>query len=259
MTNGSGLVLPASGALGAACAFGVAAALQHRQAACAPASRTPSLRLLAAVSRRPLWLAGLALAAVAYALSPPSSDRREIPAAAAGVIFGLTAAVTASFVRSLRLEGLSAILGHWQLWALMTLGILGLLLSTSAFQASALSASLPVIDTVEPVSGVVIGAVLFNERLASSPAGLMAQLGAAAVAVTGIAMLGPQLAAAGDQGHRLHSGRPQCDLLKASNEATTGATTRAATAARATAPRAMATGAATTEGRADQRETRPCR
>jgi hypothetical protein len=163
MTNGSGLVLPASGALGAACAFGVAAALQHRQAACAPASRTPSLRLLAAVSRRPLWLAGLALAAVAYGL-----------------------------------QALALAHGPLTLVAL----------STSAFQASALSASLPVIDTVEPVSGVVIGAVLFNERLASSPAGLMAQLGAAAVAVTGIAMLGPQLAAAGDQGHRLHSGRP---------------------------------------------------
>jgi drug/metabolite transporter (DMT)-like permease len=116
-------------------------------------------------------------------------------AAAAGVVFGLTAAVTASFTTSLRADGLRSLLAHWQPWALVVLGLTGILLSTAAFQAGALAASLPVIDTVEPVSGVIIGAVLFDERLATSAAGLVAQLGAATVAATGIAMLGPSLAA----------------------------------------------------------------
>ena len=35
-----------------------------------------------------------------------------------------------------------------------------------------LSVSLPVIDTVEPVSAVIIGATVFSESLATSPAQL---------------------------------------------------------------------------------------
>jgi drug/metabolite transporter (DMT)-like permease len=285
--SAGGLAVPAFAALAAACAFGVAAALQHRQAGLAPPRRGLSLRLLADVARRPLWLAGLALAVAAYALqalalafgpltlvapivaadllfalplaarwsrrplrprdwagcllvaagvavflavAPPSQGRTAVPAGgwvlafgivvvittlavglgqvsgqatragllavAAGVIFGLTAAVTASFMRALRHDGVSSVLAHWQPWALITLGVAGIALSTGAYQASTLSASLPIIDTVEPVSGVVIGAFLFDERLAASAAGLVVQLAAAAVAVAGIVMLGPALAAA---------------------------------------------------------------
>jgi drug/metabolite transporter (DMT)-like permease len=286
MSGGGGLAVPAFAALAAACAFGVAAALQHRQAGLAQQRRGPSLRLLADVARRPLWLAGLATATAAYglqalalaygpltlvapivaadllfalplaarwsrrplrprdwagcllvaagvavflAVAPPSAGRAAVPAggwllafgivvlitvvavgvgqiagrniragllaAAAGVVFGLTAAVTASLMKSLRHEGVSSLLAHWQPWALITLGIAGIALSTGAFQASTLSASLPIIDTVEPISGVVIGAFLFDERLAGSPGGLLVQLAAAGVAVAGIVMLGPALAA----------------------------------------------------------------
>jgi drug/metabolite transporter (DMT)-like permease len=320
-----GLIVPAFAALAAACAFGVAAALQHQEAGQAPRTRTLSVRLLADVARRPRWLAGIALATAAYGLqalalaygpltlvapivaadllfalplaarwarrplrprdwggcllvaagvaiflstAPPASERRDVPAgawiavfgtvilltliaiavsrvarrtiaagmlaAAAGVIFGLTAAVTASFTRSLRHEGLGSALTHWQPWVLISLGIAGILLSTGAFQAGALSASLPIIDTVEPVSGVIIGALLFDERLSSSPGGLIVQLGAAAVAVTGIAMLGPSLAAVQSPAAQSPAAQspaalspadeqadPECDLLEAGRESRT--------------------------------------
>ena len=42
----------------------------------------------------------------------------------------------------------------------------------NAFQAGALPVSLPVIDTIEPVSAVIIGATVFSEPLATSPAQL---------------------------------------------------------------------------------------
>jgi len=64
----AGLMVSAFAALAAACAFGGAAALQHQQAGLAPRSRSLSPRLLADVARRPLWLAGLGLAAAAYGL-----------------------------------------------------------------------------------------------------------------------------------------------------------------------------------------------
>jgi hypothetical protein len=145
------------------------------------------------------------------------------------VVFGLTAAVTASFTRSLRQEGLGSMLLHWQPWVLISLGITGVLLSTGAFQASALSSSLPIIDTVEPVSGVIIGAVIFDERLAASPSGLAIQVLAAVVAAGGIAMLGPSLAAVQVgkdsatqvQASRPEPGRPWCDVLESERDATT--------------------------------------
>ncbi len=117
--------------------------------------------------------------------------RALLLAAAAGVLFGLLAAVTLSFTRLVRGSGLAAALGHWQPWTLMSLGIIGLLLSQSAFQSGALTASLPVIDTLEPISGVLIGVLIFDERLAASSVTLLAQLAGAAAAVVGIVLLTP--------------------------------------------------------------------
>jgi len=280
MSVPTGTAIAVLAALGAAGSFGVAAALQHRQAQLAPKSGDLSVRLLARLASRPLWLAGILLAAIAYGLqalalafgplalvapivatdllfalpvaarnsrplrardwlgcvlaaggiaaflaaAPPSSGRYDAPprdwlmafasvalvcvlalsagrlasgparaaltAAAGGVVFGLTAAVTLSLTRLVRAVGPGGTLAHWQPWALLVLGLAGLLLSANAFQAGALAASLPVMDTVEPASGVLLGTLLFGERLAASPAGIAVQLLGAAAAIAGIALLG---------------------------------------------------------------------
>ena len=280
----AGTVIAVLAALAAAGSFGVAAALQHRQARETAPGKTLRFRLLTELASRPAWRAGIALAAAAYGLqalalafgplalvapivatdllfamplaawwsrrpmsrrdwagcalvasgigiflatSPPSSGRSDAPAwewllafgavalacavavtlgstrseavragllaAAAGVTFGLTAAVTLSASRLFRDADPASILGHWQPWALITLGLAGLLLSQSAYQAGQLPASLPVIDTVEPISGVVIGTAVFDERLATYPAVLAIQLSGAVIAVAGIAMLAPHI------------------------------------------------------------------
>ena len=278
MSDTAATVIAVLAALAAAASFGVAAALQHRQARLTP--QAGGVRLLARLAGRPLWLAGIALAAVAYGLqalalafgplalvapivatdllfalpvaarwsrplgardwlgcvlaaggvaaflaaAPPSSGRSGAPArdwllafavvalvctlalamsrlgtgpvraavtaTAAGAVFGLTAAVTLSLTRLLRTAGPGGALAHWQPWALLVLGTAGLLLSASAFQAGALAASLPVMDTVEPVSGVLLGTLLFGERLAASPAGITVQLAGAVAAIAGITLLG---------------------------------------------------------------------
>jgi drug/metabolite transporter (DMT)-like permease len=280
MSDSAGTAIAVLAALGAAGSFGVAAALQHRQAQLAPKSGDLSFRLLARLAGRPLWLAGIVLAAIAYGLqalalafgplslvapivamdllfalpvaarhsrplraadwlgcvlaaggiaaflaaAPPSSGRSDAPprdwllafasvalicvlalsasrlasgparaaltATAAGAVFGLTAAVTLSLTRLVRAVGPGATLAHWQPWALLMLGLTGLLLSANAFQAGALAASLPVMDTVEPASGVLLGTLLFGEHLATSPAGIAVQLAGAAAAIAGIALLG---------------------------------------------------------------------
>jgi len=142
------------------------------------------------------WLAAfcvvgvIATVAVALAVSGRAGHRAVLLAIAGGVVFGLTAAVTLSFSRQLRFGGLGTILAHWQPWVLIVLGIAGVLLSASAYQAGALRTSLPIMDTLEPVSAVLIGTAVFGERLASSPGGLAVQLCAAATAVAGIVVLG---------------------------------------------------------------------
>jgi drug/metabolite transporter (DMT)-like permease len=135
-------------------------------------------------------VAVVAAAAAALGILSRGAARAALIAVAAGVVFGLTAAVTMSLTRLLRDSGLAAILAHWQPWALLVLGTTGILLSASAYQAGPLAASLPIMDTIEPVSGVVIGTMIFGERLAGSPSGLALQLVAATVAAGGIVLLG---------------------------------------------------------------------
>ncbi|HUK68704.1 MAG TPA: DMT family transporter [Streptosporangiaceae bacterium] len=300
MSDPGGIVVAVLAALAAAGSFGVAAAVQHRQAQLAPRAGALPFRLLAHLARRPLWLAGIALAGAAYGLqalalafgplalvapivatdllfalpvaarwsrrplgardwlgcvlaaggvavflatSPPSSGRSDAPprdwmlafgtvalicvvavttgrlgagaaraapmATAAGVVFGLTAAVTLSFTRLLRAAGPGASLAHWQPWAMLALGTAGLLLSANAFQAGALAASLPIMDTVEPTSGVLIGTLLFGEHLAASPVGVAVQLTGAAAAFAGITLVsqsapGAQAATPHGSGDRAH-------------------------------------------------------
>jgi drug/metabolite transporter (DMT)-like permease len=129
------------------------------------------------------------------------APRAALLAVAAGAVFGLTAALTLSLTRLLRQHGTALVLGHWQLWALVALGACGLLLSASAFQAGALTASLPVIDSVEPTSAVLIGTLVFGEHLAAFPAGLAVQLAAATAALAGIIVLGRSPTAAPTSAH----------------------------------------------------------
>jgi len=128
-------------------------------------------------------------AAAAVSMVSHSTARAALLSLAAGVLFGMTAAVTLSLTR-LRFGDMATLLSHWQPYAVVILGISSLLLSATAFKAGPLKASLPIMDTVEPVSGVLIGTAVFGERLATSPSGLTLQLAAAVVAVTGIIMLG---------------------------------------------------------------------
>ena len=147
------------------------------------------------VAPAPEWLLAFGAVVLVCATAVAAGRGRRAPtrarllAAAAGVTFGLTAAVTLSASRLFRDAPAAQFPGHWQPWALMTLGLTGLLLAQTAFQAAPLTASLPVIATLEPISGVLIGTVVFHERLATSAFMLTVQLSAAALAVAGIVLL----------------------------------------------------------------------
>lgn len=129
----------------------------------------------------------VALAAVA-ALRAHGKARVIWLAAAAGALYGLGDALTKSTVDLFSSIGWATLVS-WEPYALAATGVVSALFGQSAFGAGALSLSLPVIDTLEPVCAVVIGATVFGERLASSPVQLGFQLAGGAAAVAGIWML----------------------------------------------------------------------
>ncbi len=88
-------------------------------------------------------------------------------AAATAVIYVFVNAVTKSGVDLLMVRG-AGVLTTWEPYALMAAGNLSGLFGQSAFNAGPLSLSLPVIDTVEPVSSVILAAAVFREHLARS-------------------------------------------------------------------------------------------
>lgn len=59
----------------------------------------------------------------------------------------------------------------WQLYVVLIIGALGLLLNQLAFQAGPLTASLPATATVDPLLSVVVGVVVYDERISSGPGG----------------------------------------------------------------------------------------
>jgi hypothetical protein len=113
---------------------------------------------------------------------------------------------------------------------MLAAGILGTLMSQSAFRAGALSVSLPVIDTLEPISAVVIGAWVFGERLAASPGQLAAHLAGGAVAAAGIATLSRSSVATMETSPQFQPARPPTTRCKSREDPSNAPSGRAATA-----------------------------
>lgn len=147
----------------------------------------------------PMLIAASAMDAVAAFMALRVRGRARVIwlAAAAGLTFGVVDALTKSTADLLVSRGFAA-LATWEPYALGAAGLTGALVSQSAFEAGALAVSLPVIDTMEPISAVLIAATVFNERLASSPVALAVQLAGGAVAVVGIAALSRSSVAAAE-------------------------------------------------------------
>jgi drug/metabolite transporter (DMT)-like permease len=98
----------------------------------------------------------------------PSGPRRALLlGAGAGVLFGVTGAVTETTGHLLG-HGLEHVVTNWAPYALIAATVAGLLLNQSAFQAGDLRWSLPVITILEPLVAIAIGEFMFGEHIASS-------------------------------------------------------------------------------------------
>lgn len=140
------------------------------------------------------WVPVLAAVGGAVVLLAPAGLRRRgstrtaLFAVCAALLFALLDSLTKSTADRFQTQGAGAFLA-WEPYSLIVIGVLGLTMSQSAYQAGSLAISLPIIDTLEPIGAVLIGIAVFGERLAQSPPALAVQMLGAAVAVAGILLL----------------------------------------------------------------------
>lgn len=109
-------------------------------------------------------VAVLAIVAVAVSALTHGHVRAALLGFAAGALFGLTAALTKTFVNQIQ-HGVGYTASHWEVYALAILSITGILFTQHGFQAASLSASLPALEASEPVIAAVVGITLLHEHL----------------------------------------------------------------------------------------------
>jgi drug/metabolite transporter (DMT)-like permease len=140
------------------------------------------------------WIVSFAAAAVLCAAlafaarGRPPGRRAGLLGAAAGILFGLTAALTKATVERLD-DGLLEVLADWHLYALLVVGYAATSLSQSSLQTGALAPSVATQLSLDPIASLLLGILAFDETVHEDTAGMIAALAAFAVMIAGIVRL----------------------------------------------------------------------
>ncbi|MGB6058036.1 MAG: DMT family transporter [Microthrixaceae bacterium] len=149
-------------------AIGVAAGITMFLVAAAPSegrSDAPAVTWLVLVG----IILSLVVVLVATGLRSSSSALTSGCWATAGAVtYAFMAAATKSLVGLLG-DGLGVALSSWQPYAVVLSAVLGTVLIQSAFQAGSLSASMPLMVMIEPISGALIGSIVLQEQINRGP------------------------------------------------------------------------------------------
>jgi drug/metabolite transporter (DMT)-like permease len=140
------------------------------------------------------WLvAGAVIGAIAAPLVLISRRLAPAPKAAllgtaAGILFGLTAALTKACADRLG-DGLLELLVDWRVYALVVIGYIGMTLNQLALGTGALAAAAATSMAFDPIASVVLGVTLLSESLHETPLGVIATAASLAAALAGMAIL----------------------------------------------------------------------
>lgn len=106
---------------------------------------------------------GVGVGLVVAGLSTRGGARAALFGAASGLGFGFTAALMKGALLALDDGGFAALFGSWQLYLMMIVGVLAFFMYQNAQQAGSLVASQPAVTTLDPLSSVLYGVLLFEE------------------------------------------------------------------------------------------------
>jgi drug/metabolite transporter (DMT)-like permease len=135
-------------------------------------------------------MTGLALLLTAYAKRTRLSAAPTLLALAAGLLYGVQDALTRVSGDRFAAGGFTELLTGWQPYAVLALGVTGLLLVPSAFEAASLRASLPALTAAQPLAGIICGVGFLGDRLRTDTGAVAWQATALTAVVMGIILLG---------------------------------------------------------------------
>ena len=137
----------------------------------------------------------LSAAAFALARGAPPLRRAVLLGTAAGVLFGLSAALTKAVVEQLGDGPLSLAL-DWHLWALLVVGYASMALAEASLQAGRLAPAIATQMAFDPITSLLLGTLAFGEQIHATTLGTCGALLGIALMLAGIVVL----ATARDQG-----------------------------------------------------------
>jgi hypothetical protein len=109
---------------------------------------------------------------------------------AAGLVFGIQDALTRQTLEILSSNGVGAMFTTWAPYALLGAGATGIWLMQSAFSAGPLTWSLPAIAAGEPLVGILLGVLVFGDRVQVSQGELALQAGGIVALIAGVILVG---------------------------------------------------------------------
>lgn len=134
-------------------------------------------------------IAAIATLLVIAGRNGPASLRAVLTGAGAGLLLGISDALTRRSVEIIDGHGLAALLTTWPGYAVVGTAAVGLWLTQSAFSAGPLHASLPAITGAEPLSGMALGVLIFGDQVHVTPWLLALQAASLAAMVGGVVLV----------------------------------------------------------------------
>ncbi|WP_155055438.1 DMT family transporter [Streptomyces blattellae] len=135
-------------------------------------------------------MVGAALLLTAYAKRSRLSSGPALLAVAAGLLYGVQDALTRVSGQRFSDGGFVELMTGWQPYAVLALGVTGLILVQSAFETASLRMSLPALTAAQPLAGIACGVGFLGDQLRTDPGALAWEAAGLAAIVAGIVMLG---------------------------------------------------------------------
>ncbi|MFJ8635353.1 DMT family transporter [Streptomyces sp. NPDC093568] len=135
-------------------------------------------------------MVGAALLLTAYAKRSRLSSGPALLATAAGLLYGVQDALTRVTGERFAEGGMAEVLTGWQPYAVVALGLTGLILVQSAFETASLRMSLPALTAAQPLAGILCGVGFLGDRLRTDAGALAWEAAGLASIVVGIILLG---------------------------------------------------------------------
>ena len=118
----------------------------------------------------------------------PPGLKASLLGSAAGILFALSAVLTKAVADQLG-DGILDIFTHWQVYALVAVGWVGMTLSSAALQTGALAPAAATQMSLDPVVSVALGVFAFDESLHDTFVGAAVALLGFAVMIAGLVVL----------------------------------------------------------------------